>query len=370
MNSLPASPAAVAAERAGALTRSGIAGLSPYHVQDAAGLIKLDAMENPYGLPEPIATALGAHLAGVALNRYPDGAADAVRAAIRRCFAVPEDLQIILGNGSDELLLLMLMVFGGEGRTLLVPTPTFSMYEVMARMTETRFVGVPLKASDFALDMPAMLAAIEAIQPEIVILACPNNPTGVEYTAADLKQVIEAAPGLVVVDEAYAPFAARTILPELSRYPNVLCLRTLSKLGLAGIRLGYAVAQPAWVEALDRARLPYNLNSLTQATAVWLLERYEVLVQQIQTILEQRAVLMAALEVMPDVHCWPSGTNFLLLRTPLDGDVVAAALKSRGILIKSMQRADPMLAGCIRVTVGSAPENQAFLAALGETLDV
>lgn len=357
-----------AAELAARLTRPEIAALSPYHVQDAAGLIKLDAMENPFALPQAEAAALGAHLAGVALNRYPDGAGTEVIGALRRRFAIPEGSGVLLGNGSDELLLLLMMVFAGPGRGVLVPTPTFSMYRVMARMTGSAFTEVPLASPSFELDLPAMLAAIEDAQPSVVILACPNNPTGVEYPAEALHAVIEAAPGLVVVDEAYAPFAARTILPEIARYPNVLCLRTLSKMGLAGIRLGFLVADSHLTEALDRARLPYNINSLSQATASWLLEHYAVLADQIETIIAERAALVLALETLEGVRSWPSGTNFLLLETPLGGDEVAAELRTRGILIKSMQQADPRLARCIRVTVGTRSENEALLVALKEVL--
>lgn len=357
-----------AAELAARLVRPEIAELAPYHVQDAAGLIKLDAMENPFTLPQAEATALGAHLAEVPLNRYPDGAGTAVIGALRRRFAIPDASGVLLGNGSDELLLLLMMVFAGAGRGVLVPTPTFSMYRVMARMTGSAFTEVPLATPSFELDLPAMLAAIEDTQPSLVILACPNNPTGVEYPAEALQAVIEAAPGLVVVDEAYAPFAARSILPELDRFPNVLCLRTLSKMGLAGIRLGFVVADAHLTEALDRARLPYNINSLTQATATWLLEHYAVLAAQVAHIITARATLVAALGALEGVRSWPSGTNFLLLETPLSGDQVAAELRARGILIKSMQQADPRLARCIRVTVGTGVENEALVVALNEVL--
>lgn len=338
--------------------------LSAYHVQDADGLVKLDAMENPYPLPAGVRSALAAALAEAELNRYPDGAARRVKATLARRFSVPDGVELILGNGSDELLELAMIVAGGPGRTVLAPAPTFSMYALMAKMTGTRFVSVPLERDTLALDLPALIDAIEREAPALVILARPNNPTGLSCPRAELDAVIHAAPGFVVVDEAYAPFASDAVLADVASMPGVICLRTLSKMGLAGIRLGFAIAAPAVVDALERARLPYNVNVLTQIAAETVLAYPEVLEAQVADIVASRARLAAALEALPGLRVFRSETNFLLVDTPFAAGKVFDEVRARGVLVKSMAGAHPFLEHAIRVTVGTDDENARFVAAL------
>jgi len=346
--------------------RAEIRAIGAYHVAEAAGLIKLDAMENPYRLPPSLAEELGKRLADVALNRYPPADPAALKTRLARAIGLPAGHQLMLGNGSDELIHLVIQACAQPGATVLAPWPGFVMYELSARFDGCRFVGVPL-ASDFSLDRAAMLAAIAEHRPAVIFLAHPNNPTGNLFNRAALEAVIGAAPGLVVLDEAYLPFAQDTWLPALPAHPNMLVLRTLSKLGLAGLRLGYLCAHPAWIAEFDKVRPPYNVNVLTLAAVDLLLDHLPELDQQAARIRGERTRLLAALRSMSGVTAFDSAANFILLRVT-DADRVFAGLKGRGILIKNVSRMHPLLAGCLRTTVGTAQENDAFLAALAASL--
>ena len=254
------------AEIVAATVRSEIRALTAYAVARADGLIKLDAMENPYPLPQTVQAKIAAAVALVPVNRYPDGGADAVKSALREAFGIPGSLGLILGNGSDELIQIITSAVAKPGAAMLAPEPSFAMYRLNALYAGVRFVGVPL-GPDFALDTGTMLEAIEREQPALVFLAYPNNPTGNLFAAAGIEAILRAAPGLVVVDEAYHAFADASFLPRLPEFPNLVVLRTVSKIGMAGLRLGYAVAAPEWTTELNKVRQPYNLNALTQAAA-------------------------------------------------------------------------------------------------------
>ncbi|HRK57890.1 MAG TPA: aminotransferase class I/II-fold pyridoxal phosphate-dependent enzyme, partial [Burkholderiaceae bacterium] len=256
--------------------RDDVRAMSVYAVPDATGLIKLDAMENPFGLPHELAQTLGAHLASVSFNRYPPSNPSAFKSRLAAHMGVPGPSYLLLGNGSDELIHLVCQACAKPGATVLSPWPSFSMYEVLARLNQCRFVGVPLRA-DFQLDGPALLAAIAEHRPAVTFVAYPNNPTRNLFDRQLLAQAIEAAaPGLVVIDEAYLPYARDTWMPQLGAFPNLMVLRTISKLGLAGLRLGYLAARPAWVRELDKVRPPYNINALTLAATNFFLEYLEV----------------------------------------------------------------------------------------------
>lgn len=329
-------------------------------------MIKLDAMENPYRLPPALAQELARRLADVALNRYPPADPAALKAKLARAIGLPAGHQLMLGNGSDELIHLVIQACAKPGATILAPWPGFVMYELSAQFDGCRFVGVPLRA-DFSLDRAAMLAAIEEHRPAVVFLAHPNNPTGNLFDRADLEAVIAAAPGLVVLDEAYLPFAQDTWLPALPAHPNMLVLRTLSKLGLAGLRLGYLCAHPAWIAEFDKVRPPYNVNVLTLAAVDLMLDHLPELDRQAARIREERTRLLAALRRLRGVTAFDSAANFILLRVA-DAERTFAGLKARGILIKNVSRMHALLAGCLRTTVGTEAENDAFLAALAASL--
>jgi histidinol-phosphate aminotransferase len=340
--------------------------MSAYHVPSADGMVKLDAMENPFSLPPALARQLGERLAAVALNRYPPADPAAFKRRLAQAVSLPAGMALMLGNGSDELIHLVIQGCAKPGATVLSPWPSFVMYDMSARFDGCRFVGVPLKA-DFVLDRAAMLAAIAEHRPAVIFIAWPNNPTGNLFDRTTVEVIIDAAPGLVVLDEAYLPFAQDTWLPQLAARPNLLVLRTLSKLGLAGIRLGYLCGDPAWIGEFDKLRPPYNVNVLTLATADLLLDHLDVLDAQAAQLRAERARVLAALRGLPGVTAFDTAANFILLRVS-DPDRVFARMKQQGILIKNVSRMHPLLAGCLRTTVGAPPENDAFVAALTAAL--
>ncbi|QKT02895.1 histidinol-phosphate transaminase [Ectothiorhodospiraceae bacterium 2226] len=348
--------------------RPEIRALSAYHVPPAQGLVKLDAMENPYGWPPEVVDAWLERLRAVPLNRYPDPAGGALKEALRGVMAVPADMALMLGNGSDELIQIIAQAVSGPERVLLSPEPGFVMYRMIASFTGMRYVGVPL-AADFALDRAAMLAAIEEHRPAVIFLAYPNNPTGNLFARADVEAVLDAAPGLVVLDEAYHAFADDSFMGDLGRWPNLLVMRTLSKVALAGLRLGLLAGPPAWLEEFDKLRLPYNVNSLTQASALFALEQWPMLEQQAAAIVRERAALLEGLARLPGVQVYPSRANFVLFRVPPGrADAVFQGLLQRKVLIKNLAGAGGVLADCLRVTVGTPEENRCFLDGLKEVL--
>jgi len=353
--------AAVAA-RVEATIRPDVRALTAYAVSKAHGAIKLDAMENPYGLPEPVYAELAAVLARVPLNRYPDGSGDSAKQALRRSLGLADDVGLILGNGSDELLQIVTTSVCGSDAVVLAPDPSFVMYRLNALYAKARFVGVPLRA-DFTLDVSAMLTAIERERPSLVWIAYPNNPTGGLFPAAELERIIAAAPGLVVVDEAYYAFSDHSFLPRVRDYANLAVVRTVSKIGLAGLRLGYAVAHPAWIVEFDKVRPPYNVNALTQAALPVLLSHEAAFARQAHDIRAERARLAGALTRTQGVVTFPTHTNFVLARVP-DADGWFAGLRAAGILVKNLHRTHPLLAQCLRITVGTAAENDRLLAAV------
>ncbi len=349
------------------LIRPELLRLSAYHVADAAGMVKLDAMENPYPLPEALRGELGELLAGAAINRYPDPHARDVQAALRQAFAIDARWGILLGNGSDELIQILAMSLAKPGATLLAVEPSFVMYRMIAELVGLRYVGVPLTA-DFALDEPAILAALERERPALTFLAYPNNPTGNLFPRAAMERIIAAAPGLVVVDEAYHAFTGgESFLGDLARFDNLLLMRTVSKLGLAGLRLGYLVGDPAWIGEFDKVRLPYNVNVLTQVAARLALAHVEVLEAQAASLVGERERVFQIMSALPGVAAFASDANFILFRVP-DAARIFAGLKTRGVLIKNLHGAHALLNDCLRVTVGTPQENDAFLGGLAAEL--
>jgi len=348
------------------LIRAEIRALKAYHVPDATGLIKLDAMENPYSLPEELKGAWLEVLRAVPINRYPDPSAARLRARIREALDVPAGMDVLLGNGSDELIQLIAMGLAQPGACVLAPTPTFVMYEMIATFCGLTFAGVPLGA-DFALDRDAMLGAMATHQPAVVFLAYPNNPTGNLFDETAIEEILLAAPGLVVVDEAYQAFAEKSFMNRLGQFDNLLVMRTLSKQGLAGLRLGILAGDPAWLHEFDKLRLPYNINSLTQASVAFALEHQGVLDQQAARLRTERARLIEALAGLPGVRVWPSAANFILFRVS-EAATVFERLRDQGVLIKNLSGAGGVLVDCLRVTVGTPDENAAFLTALMKAL--
>jgi histidinol-phosphate aminotransferase len=344
------------------IIRDDIRALSAYHVPDSTGLLKLDAMENPYSLPADLRAAIGAGVAAAPLNRYPDPSARALKARLRAAMQIPADMEVVLGNGSDELIQLLALAVAKPGALMLGVEPSFVMFRMIAGFAGLRFAGVPLK-DDFSLDEPALLAAISTHKPALVFIAYPNNPTGNLFDAGAIARVIAAAPGIVVVDEAYHAFAGASFMPRLAEFPNLLVMRTLSKLGLAGLRLGLLAGRAEWLHHVDKLRLPYNVNVLTQLVATEVLQHEDMLAAQAAAIRNERARMLPALQKIRGVQAYPSDANFVLFRVA--GAVrVFDGLRQRGVLIKNLHGSHTLLADCLRVTVGTPAENTQFLDAL------
>ena len=345
------------------LVRPEVLAMSAYSVAEAEGMVKLDAMENPYPLPERLRRELADVLSRVALNRYPEPNPRKLRELIRRKMQVPAGMEILLGNGSDDLIQILAIALARPGATMMYPSPTFVMYSMNATFSRMRPVAVPLR-EDFSFDADAFIARMRQEQPALVFLAYPNNPTGVLYAEGDIARVIEAAPGLVVIDEAYHVFAGKTFMGALGKYPNLLVLRTVSKLGLAGIRLGYLAGRPEWIAELNKVRQVYNVNVLTEAAATFVLEHLDVLEAQAAEIRGERARLQSGLAALRGIAVFPSAANFFLVRVP-DAGKTYEALRRQGVLVRNLH---PGLANCLRVTVGTPDENRILLNALKEAL--
>lgn len=348
------------------LLRQDILSLSGYHVQPSPGMVKLDAMENPYFLPEVIRAEIGRSVANAAINRYPDADAQRLKKNIKAVSGLPPEMDVLLGNGSDEIIQLLAMAVAKPGATLMSVEPSFVMYKMIATFTAVNYVGVPLN-EDFSLNLAAMLDAIKRHQPALIFLAYPNNPTGNLFDAAEIEQIIGLANGLVVVDEAYYAFASDSFLPQLGRYANLLVMRTFSKLGMAGLRLGFLAGSKIWLEQLEKLRLPYNVGVLTQLVAEILLQHHATLLQQAEQIKRDRTWLFERLVGMAGVHAYPSAANFILFRLPHAARVFEG-LKQRGVLIKKLDGSHPALLDCLRVTVGAPEENEQFIKALQESI--
>jgi len=304
-------------------------------------------------------------LRNVELNRYPDPEARKLNRALRINIGLQDNMMLMLGNGSDELIQIVLMAVAEKDRVVLAPSPTFVMYDMIARFTGMKYIGVPLR-EDFSLDRNAMLDAIKQHQPAVVFLAWPNNPTGNLFDVDDVKAIIDAATGLVVVDEAYHAFCGESFVSGLASYDNLLVMRTLSKTGLAGLRLGMLMGAPEWIDEFNKVRLPYNINILSQASAEFALEHNDVLDAQARAICDEREIMLKKLSSMKGFTVYPSRANFILFRTPRgQADNIHQSLKSSGVLIKNLNNSHPMLKDCLRVTVGTPEENKAFFDNLG-----
>ena len=353
--------------------RQDIQGMHAYAVQESAGMVKLDAMENPYSLPSELRDELGRRLGKLALNRYPDGRVEDLRAALARHAGMPEGYALMLGNGSDELISLLAMACDVPGASILAPVPGFVMYAMSAQLQGLAFHGVPL-TPEFELDVTAMLGAIAKHKPTITYIAYPNNPTANLWNDMAIEKIIAAVGeqgGLVVMDEAYQPFASRSWLERIRAKPvanrHVLLMRTLSKFGLAGVRLGYMMGPAELIAEVDKVRPPYNVSVLNYECALFALEHADVFAAQAAEITAQRAMLLEALKGLPGLKVWSSDANMILVRVA-DAAKTFEGMKARKVLVKNVSKLHPLLANCLRLTVGTPQENQLMLAALKESL--
>lgn len=338
--------------------RQEILALSAYHVPPAKDMVKLDAMENPYRLPPFLCEEISRIAADTSINRYPDPHAAALKEVLSTTLSVPAGMEIMLGNGSDEIIQIIMLAAAKPEAKLLTIEPGFAMFKMIATFANMQYIGIPLKP-DFSLDIDRMLAAIERHQPSVIFLAYPNNPSGNLFDTSALEKIIEISPGLVVIDEAYHPFAGKSFIGRLADYPNLLVMRTLSKLGLAGLRLGLLAGRPEWLSHLEKLRLPYNVNVITQLVATKIMQHYDVLQQQADAIRQTRTRLRTFLENLNGIEVFPSDANFILFR--LDGaSQIFRLLQQHGILVKNLDNSHPLLKNCLRVTVGTPEENDRF----------
>ncbi len=343
------------------MIRNDIKQLAAYHVPEANGLIKLDAMENPYPLPDAIRDEWVDHIRDLNINRYPDAEMGELRHVIADREGLQAD-QVLLGNGSDEIIQMALMVV--DQGPCAIPKPTFTMYETISRWLKRPVASVPLEKG-FSLNADAFLRVCAREKAAIAFLACPNNPTGNMWPRSSIQQIADNFRGLLVIDEAYHPFANDSYVD----FPgaNVVVLRTYSKLGMAGLRVGYALGHPKVIAEINKVRLPYNMNSLGQASIHFFLEHFHIFEEQAKKICQERNRLADALVRVDGVEAYPSQANFILLRVP-DANAIFNALKQRGILIKNMHAAGGLLENCLRVTIGMPEENNRFVVALKEII--
>jgi histidinol-phosphate aminotransferase len=348
------------------IIRPEILRLSPYHVPSSSGMIKLDAMENPYSLPETLQEEIAQLVTTISANRYPDSNSVSLKSSLRETMEIPMGMDIMLGNGSDEIIQIIALALARPGAVLMSVEPAFVMFRMIATYSNMEYIGVPLKA-DFSLDLDLMLDAITKHQPAIIFIAYPNNPTGNLFDVEAVSRIIESAPGVVVVDEAYHAFAGSSFIDKLSEYPNLLLMRTLSKLGLAGLRLGFLTGRPEWLIQLEKVRLPYNVGVLTQEVARKILQYPDILQQQVDAIKAERVVMNKYLNVLDGVEVFPSDANFILFRVN-EASQIFLELKQRNILIKNLDGSHPLLKNCLRVTIGTPDENKQFLRTLQECI--
>ncbi len=357
------------ADRIAAVIRQDVKSMHAYAIQPSAGLVKLDAMENPFRLPEALQRELGERLGRVAINRYPTSCVGAVVDALSSYVELPAGCKLMLGNGSDELISLLALACDLPGAVVLAPLPGFVMYEMSAKLQGLRFVGVPLTAR-FELDAAAMLAAIEQHQPAITYIAYPNNPTANLFDEAAVERIVEAVGrqnGLVVFDEAYQPFSSRSWMARAGQLPHVLVMRTLSKFGLAGVRLGYLAGPAALIDEIDKVRPPYNISALNAEATLFALAHADEFARQAAMLRAERERLQGALRAMAGVEAFPSEANMILVRVA-DGAAVFEGMKRRGVLVKHVAGLHPLLANCLRLTVGTAEENGLMIDALRASL--
>jgi histidinol-phosphate aminotransferase len=347
------------------LIKPAVAQLQAYDPHKRPGHVKLDANEWPYALPTLIREAVLQALAAVEINRYPDPDAEALRHAVGRWIGIDATM-ILLGNGSDEVIQMILTACGRPDGAVLMPTPTFSMYAIAAQALDQRPVQIRL-TEDWGLDLPAMLDAIAGERPGVIFIATPNNPTANCFPDAAVRELIAAAPGLVVIDEAYYPYSGQTFLPLLEANPHLIIVRTLSKIGLAGLRVGVLVAHPGVIQQINKVRAPYNLNAYSQAAATVVLQHWEHIAAQIQEIIRERERLRERLSRLPGLTIYPSHANFLLARVAAGGAKVWGALGVQGILVRHYGDAVG-LQDCLRITVGTPAENDILVAALQTVL--
>ncbi len=339
--------------------------LKPYQVENIRCRAKLDAMENPYHLPESLMMKILEGVKRVEINRYPDPIASRLKGIISSDVNVPSD-NIIIGNGSDELIQLILNTFGEYGDRVLFPAPTFSMYGIISKSLSLKTEVVPLD-ENWELPLDKFLHEIEKNKPKVIFVSYPNNPTGNSFDRESIIKILQKAKGIVVIDEAYYDFSRKTFLSYLKEFKNLIILRTLSKIGMASLRVGYLIADNEICRELNKVRLPYNSNSISQEIASIILENRAEIQKQIEAIISERGRLIDGLKGIKGIKPFSSETNFILFKAVKDGKEVFSRLVNSGILVRNFG-SDSYLKDCLRVTVGTPEENDEFLNTMREII--
>ncbi len=338
--------------------------LSAYSVPHYRTTVKLDGNESPFSLPPEVKEKVGRALGDIDINRYPDPGADRLRRKISKVSDFPLE-GILLGNGSDELIGMLITTFSGGTGRILYPVPTFSMYGISGFALGMELLEVALDAN-FDIDTEAAIDRIEEKDPDLIFLASPNNPTGNMFSADRIREIIRISKGIVVVDEAYSDFSGYTFLPLIEEHENLIILRTLSKVGFAGLRLGILYGRENLVREVNKVRYPYNINSLSQGVAEVVLENHEFVNENIQLIIRERGRVYKTLSDMEGVEPYHTDANFILFKVG-DANQVFEALVGRDVLIRNFNKPG-RLENCMRVTIGTPEENDRFLEALGGIL--
>ena len=340
--------------------------LKEYKIVDSKNMIKLDAMENPFDLD------LNFEINGLPsgssnLNRYPDADCINLRKKLRSKHKLENKFDIIIGNGSDELIQLICLTFLKKENVIMSPSPSFSMYQKISKVLGLKFEEVPLR-KDFSLNVNLILEKIIKFNPAIIFLAYPNNPTGNLWSKKDIMEIIKQSNGIVVIDEAYGAFSGESFISEIGRFENLVIMKTLSKIGFAGIRVGYLLGENSLISNINKLRLPFNINSVSQKISEISIDNIEHLDSQIKEIIELKEILISKMQEIDKIETYSSKTNFVLFRI-LDGsaDDIFNSLVSSNILIKNMSDSAG-LENCLRVTVGSRKENNLFIQSLKKSL--
>ncbi len=342
-----------------------VRGLRPYEAEPSGPRIRLDANESAFDFPEELKREIWETFAQAAWNRYPDSECRELRKALAEREGVSAH-QVLLGNGSDEIIRDLLVCFGGPGTRTVFPTPTFSMYRLLTIALGGTPVGVPLQA-DWSLDAPALQQEMAAETTRILFLSSPNNPTGNSFSAETMLDLLQGTDRLVVVDEAYRMFSGGSLVARLGDFTNLAILGTFSKaFSLAGLRVGYVVAHPEVIQTLNRVRLPYNLHAFAQAAARVALRNPDLWQAQAEQIMAERERVARALSGYPGVTVFPSQANFILVRVSGALDL-RNKLAGQDIAVRGFP-ANEGLSDCLRITIGLPQENDALLAACRQAL--
>ena len=340
--------------------------LSAYTLKHVKADVKLDQNENPYELPQELKEEVARRVLARPWGRYPEFVPHSTTQALAKCTGWRED-GILIGNGSNELIMAGLSVILGKGRKAVIPQPTFTLYKLLSSVFEAQVTTVPLNASDFSFNVDEIEAA--AKDAAVTVICSPNNPTGGLLPAGSLERILKLAPGLVFLDEAYHEFSGQTALTLLPSNPNLIVLRTFSKaMSMAGLRFGYLMAHPEVAKEIHKAKLPYNVNVFTLAAAEMVLERPNLIKDVVQTLIAERERVLAELRTRPGVEVFDSCTNFFLIRTMKSARDLFEALYDRGVLVRDVS-SYPMLERILRVSVGKPEENNRFLSALDRALE-